>query len=111
MEPKILVIGRLQSVLNDLASKLGEYNRDILVSVNSEENIQALIENNSIDFVVIGAGLPDEIRAAIAEFINSLDSNLSVHLIDREGNKGPQSMIPFVNNYVGQFKKQVSLGK
>jgi len=110
MEPKILIVGKIQSVLDDLAMKLKEYNRDILVSTNSKENIDDLIETHSIDFVIVGAALPDEKRSALVDFIHSIDAKMPVHLVERKENKGMETVISFVNEQVRLFRGKTSGG-
>jgi hypothetical protein len=107
MEPKILIVGKIQSVLDNLAMKLKEYNRDILVSTNSKENIDDLIESHSIDFVVVGTALPDEKRSALVDFIHSIDANMPVHLVERKESKGIETIVSFVNKQVGLFGGKV----
>ena len=61
MEPRILAIGRLQSTLDVLVEEWERYGRNVTAS-NSNEKIKEIIETESIDFIVIGGGLPDEDR-------------------------------------------------
>lgn len=104
MEPRILAIGRLQSTLDVLVEEWERYGRDVIAS-NSKERIKAIIETDSIDFVVIGGGLPDEKREEMAEFIAAIDPRLDVHAIPRtEEDQGAYSFIPFLNNLAIMFK-------
>ena len=66
MEPKILAIGRLQSTLDILVEEWERYGRNVIAS-NSKENIKEIIETESIDFICIGGGLPDNERDEMAE--------------------------------------------
>jgi sensor histidine kinase regulating citrate/malate metabolism len=58
MEPRILAIGRLQSTLDVLVEEWERYGRNVIAS-NSKERIKEIIETESIDFIVIGGGLPE----------------------------------------------------
>lgn len=98
MEPRILAIGRLQSTLDVLVEEWERYGRNVIAS-NSKERIKEIIETESIDFIVIGGGLPDEEREKMAGYISTIDSNIKVHPIPRtEEAMGPYSFIPFLNN-------------
>ena len=61
MEPKILAIGRLQSTLDVLVEEWERYGRNVIAS-NSKDRIKEIIETESIDFICIGGGLPDNER-------------------------------------------------
>jgi hypothetical protein len=98
MEPRILAIGRLQSTLDVLVEEWERYGRNVIAS-NSKERIKEIIENDSIDFICIGGGLPDNERDKMMEYISTIDSNIKVHPIPRtEEAMGPYSFIPFINN-------------
>lgn len=98
MEPRILAIGRLQSTLDILVEEWGRYGRNVIAS-NSKENIKKIIETESIDFICIGGGLPDNERVEMEGYISTINSNIKVHPIPRtEGAMGPYNFIPFLNN-------------
>jgi hypothetical protein len=104
MEPRILAIGRLQSTLDVLVEEWERYGRNVIAS-NSKERIKETIESESIDFIVIGGGLPDDKREEMMEYIATIDPNLEVHPIPRtEETQGPYSFIPFLNNLAITFK-------
>ena len=98
MEPKILAIGRLQSTLDILVEEWERYGRNVIAS-NSKEKIKEIIETESIDFICIGGGLPDNEREEMAEYISTINSSIAVHPIPRTEEKmGPYKFIPFLNN-------------
>lgn len=98
MEPKILAIGRLQSTLDILVEEWERYGRNVIAS-NSKENIKEIIETESIDFICIGGGLPDNERDEMVEYISNINSSIDVHPIPRTEEKmGPHNFIPFLNN-------------
>jgi len=98
MEPRILAIGRLQSTLDVLVEEWERYGRNVIAS-NSEEKIKEIIETESIDFIAIGGGLPDDQRDEMVQYIATLDANIEVHPIPRSDEAmGPYSFIPFLNN-------------
>ena len=80
------------------------YGRNVIAS-NSKERIKEIIETDSIDFIVIGGGLPDDEREKMVNYIAAMDSNIEVHPIPRtEEAMGPYSFIPFLNNLAIMFK-------
>ena len=98
MEPKILAIGRLQSTLDILVEEWERYGRNVIAS-NSKENIKEIIETESIDFICIGRGLPDNERDEMVAYISNINSSIDVHPIPRTEEKmGPYNFIPFLNN-------------
>ncbi|MDG1056971.1 MAG: hypothetical protein P8O83_04525, partial [Flavobacteriaceae bacterium] len=98
MEPRILAIGRLQSTLDVLVEEWERYGRNV-ISSNSKEKIKEIIETESIDFICIGGGLPDNEREEMAEYISTINSSIAVHPIPRTEEKmGPHNFIPFLNN-------------
>ncbi|MCO4822683.1 MAG: hypothetical protein KC469_11490 [Flavobacteriaceae bacterium] len=104
MEPKILAIGRLQSTLDVLVEEWERYGRNVIAS-NSKDRIKEIIETESIDFIAIGGGLPDDEREEMVEYIAAIDSSIKVHPIPRnEEAMGPYNFIPFLNNLAIMFK-------
>jgi DNA-binding NtrC family response regulator len=104
MEPRILVIGRLQSTLDVLVEEWERYGRNVIAS-NSKERIREIIEKDTVDFVVIGGGLPDDKRDEMVKFIAAIDPSLDVYPIPRtEEAQGAYSFIPFLNNEAIMFK-------
>jgi len=104
MEPRILAIGRLQSTLDVLVEEWERYGRNVIAS-NSKDRIKEIIETDSIDFIAIGGGLPDDERDEMVEYISTINSSISVHPIPRTKEAmGPYSFIPFLNNLAIMFK-------
>ena len=104
MEPRILVIGRLQTTLDILVEEWERYGRNVIAS-NSKEKIKEIIETDSIDFIAIGGGLPDDEREEMVDYISTVNSSISVHPIPRnEEAMGPYNFIPFLNNLAIMFK-------
>ena len=104
MEPRILVIGRLQTTLDILVEEWERYGRNVIAS-NSKEKIKEIIETDSIDFIAIGGGLPDDEREEMVDYISTINSSISVHQIPRNQEAmGPYNFIPFLNNLAIMFK-------
>jgi hypothetical protein len=103
MEPKVLLIGRSKQVVDILKSELKNYGRDIIGAENNKEAVYQILRSYQIDLVVIGAGLPDDVRMELKEFIISLRPGLPVNLIQRTPDSSPQKMIDYVNQKVAEF--------
>ncbi|MDB9883439.1 hypothetical protein OAD66_09935 [Bacteroidia bacterium] len=104
MEPRILAIGRLQTTLDVLVEEWERYGRNVIAS-NSKDKIKEIIETDSIDFICIGGGLPDNEREEMVEYISTIKSSISVHPIPRtQEAQGPYNFIPFLNNLAIMFK-------
>lgn len=108
-EPRILAIGRLQSTLDVLVEEWDRYGRDV-IACNSKDRISAIIANDSIDFIAIGGGLPDDQREEMVDFIHGIDPGLEVHPIPRTENaQGAYSFIPFLNDLAVMFKVRAAM--
>ena len=103
VEPRILLIGRQQSTLDVLAEELRRYGREVLGS-NDRAIIEKSLRDGAIDFVVIGGGLDDPSREAMAEFVKTIHPTIPVHLLPRTPTASPASVIPFVNDLAVLFK-------
>jgi hypothetical protein len=104
MEPRILAIGRLQSTLDVLVEEWERYGRNVIAS-NSKDRIKEIIESDSIDFICIGGGLPDNEREEMVKYISTINPNIPIHPIPRTEKKmGPYNFIPFLNNLAIMFK-------
>jgi len=103
MEPKILVIGRKQEVVDILVDELKKFGRDI-IGASEQEKIEKLVQTLNFDFVVIGAGLPDHQRDFLTSFIENLKPGLPVHMIERKKDSKPYKIISFINNKAVSFK-------
>lgn len=111
MEPRILAIGRLQSTLDVLVEEWERYGRNVIAS-NSKDRIKEIIETESIDFICIGGGLPDNERDEMESYIATIDSTLKVHPIPRNEEKmGPYNFIPFLNNLAIMHKVHKAMEK
>jgi DNA-binding NtrC family response regulator len=111
MEPKILMIGRRQEVVDILVDELKNFGRDI-VGASEQDKIEKLLQTQKFDFVVIGAGLPDHQRDFLTSFIESLEPGLPVHMIERKKDNEPFKLVNFTNKKAVSFKiDQVSKKK
>lgn len=105
MEPKILIIGRKLEVIKVLISELENYKRVVFGAENHKE-INEILEKEKIDFIVMGAGIPDEKREEISLFIAQTNNSIPIYIIERTENSSPANMIDFTNKKAVEFKVQ-----
>jgi len=90
---KILLIGKqLTSVPPQLIIENVEY-----FAAPDLKTVQQIFEtdNNSIDIVIMGAGIELEKRLDVVRYVFSTSNTTSVHMKDWE--TGPEGFVPFIN--------------
>ena len=110
MEPKILLIGRKMEVIGILIDELEKFERDVVGS-NEKDKIADILQSKPIDFVVMGVGLPEEVREEITDYIHKIIPGLVVHKIEKMETSSPYNMISFINRKAVEFKVEQKLGK
>jgi len=110
MEPKILLIGRSLDVMEILKNELAKFDRNI-VCANSTELIEKNLNNGDINLIVIGAGLPDETRDEMENFIKDLQPQVPLYMIERTPDGNPAKMIDFTNEKAVLWKVEKIIGK
>lgn len=103
MEPKILIIGRKQSVIDVLVEELNLFGRDVLGAAE-KTLITSILQNEAINLVVIGAGLSDEIREGMAAYVTEIRPDVGIHLIESTENSAPYHLIEFANRKAVEWK-------
>lgn len=103
MEPKILLIGRRQEVVDVLLVELKKFQREVS-GASEQEKIEQLVNSQPFDFVVIGPGLPDHQRDYLTSFIQTLKPEIPVHLVKRKFKNNPYKLISFINSKAIEFK-------
>ncbi len=103
MEPTILIVGRLQTTLEILAEELEKFGRKILAS-SEKEKIAAILKDEHVDFVAIGAGLPEEQRDNLVAFMKAQNATVPIQLLQRTADASPAKMLHFVNDLAIIFK-------
>ena len=96
MEPKILIIGRKQEVINILVEELKRFGRDIQ-GANDFDSIKTILQLEKIDFVIIGVDLPNDAHSEMQYFIKELAPNTLVHQIEKTDKSSPFKLIEFTN--------------
>jgi hypothetical protein len=93
---KVLLIGRQLAKVpqaDQLIIKNIEY-----FAADSLANAQKIFEqnNNTIDIVIMGAGIELEKRLEIVKYIFNTSNSTSVHM--KDWITGPEGFMPFINN-------------
>ena len=103
IEPKFLLLGRLQTTLDIQAEELKRFGRDV-IPTNSKDVIKKYLDSTQIDFIVMGAGLADPDREELVAFIRSIDADIPIHLLERTEDANPAKLIAFANEKAILFK-------
>lgn len=98
MKPVVLLVGRLPSVIENVANQLEDLPIQWLGAHDRDEVARQLDAEPNIKCVVMGAGLDDTIRGELVGVIASRRPDLCIHLKDRTS--GPAGMAPFVRRVV-----------
>lgn len=96
MEPNILLIGRNLDTLEILQNELEKFDRRI-VYANSEQQIISNLKMENVDLIVVGAGLPNEIKDELVSVIAKTAPKIELHLMERLPGITPASMISYTN--------------
>ncbi|NNE55808.1 MAG: hypothetical protein HKN32_07305 [Flavobacteriales bacterium] len=89
-----LLLGRKAFVMEDLKTKI--LAEDVhLFGGTSLQEVKEVFAKQAVDIVIIGAGLPIEVRLEIIRFVFENSNSTTVHMKDWDS--GPAGMIPFVN--------------
>ncbi len=96
MEPNILLIGRNLDTLEILRDELIKFNRNI-VYANSEEQITSYLVTEKLDLIIVGAGLPTEIKDDLVAVIQKAAPEIELHIMVRTSDITPVSMIGYTN--------------
>lgn len=110
MEPKILLIGRKQEVIDILVEELNMFGRDVRGS-DDKFKITKTLQNEHVNFVVIGAGLPDNLREEMAAYVTGIRPDVGIYLIKRVENSTPYDIIEFTNKKAVEWKLEQKIGK
>ena len=103
MEPNILLLGRGMDSLNILKDELLKFDRKI-VCANSNELISAILLDEQVDLVIVGAGLPDDMKNEMVALVKSVGPELLVHIMERKPGMNPTSMIGYTNEKAVMWK-------
>ena len=108
-EPVVLLVGRNLTVMEILKDELLRYDRNIVYG-NSMELIEPILNKANINLIIIGAGIPDEIRDEMQKNIKVLHPEIPLYMIERTADGSPAKMIHFVNEKVILWKIEQQIG-
>lgn len=104
-EPFILLYGRNIDVIQVLCDELVKFGRQV-AGTDDHIALGLLAAKHKIDFIVVGAGLPEKDRLETVEAIEKINPNIPVHLISRSDDPSPYHMIDFTNRKAVEWKVQ-----
>ncbi len=103
MEPNILLVGKNLDSLDVLKEELIKFDRKIVLAT-SAETITAQLSQEKIDFVVLGAGLPEDTITAMSQLIADKNPDLPVHVMKKSPGMNPTHMIGYTNEKAIMWK-------
>jgi len=110
MEPKILVIGRVQSTMDVLCEEWERFGRDV-VATSDVDRVKEIMQNNSIDIVVIGVGLSKEEVDEMQEYVEILDPNVIIQSSPKTEKSNPFQFMTSINSIALRFKVKQAQSK
>ncbi|MBP1161062.1 hypothetical protein ABIC28_001916 [Rhodococcus sp. PvR044] len=102
-EPRLLLIGKLQSTLDVLAEELCRLGRDVLAT-NDRTLVGQILAEGKADLVVIGGGLDEPARAEMRDYVLGLSPDIPLHLAPRGEGTSPATALSFANEQVVLYK-------
>jgi hypothetical protein len=92
---KILLVGKLLTNIPP-ADLLTIKDAEYFAAPGLSEVQQVFEKNNTIDIVIMGAGIELEKRLEIVRYVFNTSNTTTVHMKDWE--TGPEGFVPFINN-------------
>lgn len=90
---RILLLGRLPFVMSELREQVDLTAFEVHTGSSMDEAKAALFEND-IDMVIMGAGLPLDLRLAVVEHVFTVSRSTTVHMKDHAS--GRAGFVPFL---------------
>ena len=98
MTRNVLLLGRTGIVLDEVREHLGESDVNLFAGTNLDD-VNTAFEAETIDTVIMGAGIELAVRLQIVDHIFATSTSTTVHMKDWDS--GPQGMLPFVRGILG----------
>ena len=95
MMKTVLILGRLESVVEDVEAHLDVPDVKVLEGTGIDD-VRSAFAQGHVDAVIMGAGIDLDTRLEIVRTIFELSDTTSVHMKDRRS--GPQGFLPFVRS-------------
>jgi hypothetical protein len=91
---RVLLVGRTQSVIDDVIKQLGTGEVEF-ATATSPEGVEDALAAAQFDQVIIGGGLDLDARVQIVRRVFEASSSTTVHM---NSPSGPDSYLPFVSS-------------
>jgi hypothetical protein len=102
MTTTVLLIGRTQSVIDDVMSRVHAPDTRLL-SAGGIEDVRAIFAERRVDHVIIGGGLDLVQRIEVVRTIFETSSSTKVYM---NSPSGPDSFLPFVQSILFGIQQQ-----
>ncbi|WP_145982402.1 hypothetical protein [Rhodococcus sp. MTM3W5.2] len=109
-EPRLLLIGKLQSTLDVLAEELRRFGRDV-VATNDRALIGQTLTEGKADLVVIGGGLDEPARAEMRDYVLGISPEIPLYLAPRGEGTSPATALTFANEQIVLYKVLAAAGR
>ncbi len=109
MEPRILLIGRLQSTIDVLSIELKRMGRQVVASNKIEEILQ-ILERKEADLVVMGAGLEESVRNSMIMEMKGVDGQIPIYPLERGPEATPVKLLHLANEKAIMTKIHLAAG-
>lgn len=103
MEPRILLIGKTLPVLEKMEDSLKSAGRSIYIA-NSKVLVERNLSRQKIDLVTIGAGMDDDTRNDMVDFIRSRKPDMPIHLLERKKENTVEEFLSFTTEIALEWK-------
>ena len=110
MNPKLLLLGKDQDKLEDLAIKLQTFTINIITEVD-EKKISELLSYDSVNIIVLDTSLSEQERAKHKDDILSLNQTIPYHLISNNKDTAFKDLTSFLKTSLRAINQQSSVEK
>ena len=110
MNPKLLLLGKDPHKLEDLAKQLQTYSNNIITEVE-ENKISELLNNGTVNIIVLDISLSEQERAKHKDDILSLNKTIPYHLISNNKDTAFKDLTSFLKTSLRAINQQSSVEK
>ncbi|MFT5723679.1 MAG: hypothetical protein ACI9JN_000796 [Bacteroidia bacterium] len=95
-----LILGRKGNIVQEISEQIDTTNLKVLMGTSKEE-VQDAFLSNTIDTVIMGAGIDLDTRLDIIRYVFEHSNSTTVHMKDWDS--GPAGMLPFVTHILSTY--------
>ena len=110
MNPKLLLLGKDPHKLEDLAIQLQTFTSNIITEIK-ENKIYELLNNGTVDIVVLDSNLSEQERARHKDHILTLSKPIYYHLISNNKDTAYKDLSSFLKTSLRAINQQSSVEK